>query len=181
MTTNTSAQLHPAQDINTYIDDGFVKVCNISPASTKSKWIYEDINFPVMYSEHKSWVYFMVSGDQIVKIGETGNPLGIRKKKSDQPLTGTRSRLGRYSSFGTTGTGKDSDTDAYVRESLQGDVPSGKVSVWAKQCLIMNYELKVAGQNVTAYGTLHKDLELRYIDHFVNKSGELPIFNKSRK
>ena len=115
-------------NINSYIKDGFEKVCDVAMSHGK-RFIYKSINNELMYASHRSWVYMIVSGETIVKIGETGNPLGIEKSYSDQPITGTKSRLGRLASHGSSG---DQDTDLRIRTELYEDCIEGKVSIWAR-------------------------------------------------
>jgi hypothetical protein len=62
-------------NINSYLKDGFEKVCDV--IQTYGEWKYTNINRELMYYTHTSWVYFIVENEEIVKCGETGNPLGI--------------------------------------------------------------------------------------------------------
>ena len=86
-----------------------------------------------MFSPHNSWVYFIVDGDTIVKVGETSQPLGIESEYHNQPITGTKSRLGRYR--------KGDQTDTYIRNELVESVKNNQVSIWARKC-----ELKVINE-----------------------------------
>lgn len=69
---------HPkAVNIHFLEPDGFKKVCDVVALKDKT-WRYKNINKDLMYSDHTSWVYAIVLGKSIVKIGETGVPLGIK-------------------------------------------------------------------------------------------------------
>ena len=57
-----------------------------------------------------------VDGETIVKIGETGNPLGIRTSRTDQPLKGTKCRFGRLISH------RNDVTDQSIRDTLEESV-----------------------------------------------------------
>ena len=167
-------------NINLYIKDNFKKVCNVSRdvENGKEYWIYTSIDESLMFSEHTSWIYFIVDGIEIVKVGETGARLGqrpssVRADYFDQPITGTKTRLGRYR--------RNGDTDFYIRNSLVESVINNRVSIWAKQCNMLTTTEIVAGENVVVTFCPHKDLELRYLDHFVSSSGRLPRLNKLRK
>ena len=164
-------------NIKQYMQDGFVKVCDVSEGSYYD-WYYKNINREVMYDSHKSWVYFIVLDGEIVKIGETGNPLGIESNSGyvgieSQPKKGTMSRFGRY----RNGDG----TDSFIRGALRKQVKAGRVSLWAKRCDMVEMELTIAGQKQTTLTSFHKDLELRYLTHFVNHVGCLPKLNKAHK
>lgn len=159
--------------INHYLQDGFVKVCDIDP-NLVYEWQYKNINEEIMFSWHNSWIYFITLNDKIVKIGESGNPLGIRMAYSNQPTTGSKSRLGRY----RTGDG----TDASIRNALREDIRKGNiVSIWAKKCQIYSSEHTIAGNSISVNTTIHKALECHYLDYFKTQFGYYPILNKSRK
>jgi hypothetical protein len=160
-----------AKQIEHYVPDGFVRVCDVE--EYYSQWQYKNINQEVMYDDHRSWIYFIVAGTEIVKIGETGQPLGI-KMSDGQPKKGTECRLGRIRS----GDGTDFD----IRHSLREDLESGtKVSIWALKCPSYLTEHKIAGNAKQINTTIHKALELHYIDYFENQTGHKPILNKGRK
>ena len=163
--------LNPALNISTYVTDGFRQVCRPQRCWDGS-WIYEDINEQIMFDDHRSWVYFIVVNDEIVKIGETGNPLGIRTKTTDQPKCGSRSRFGRYR--------HGSDTDEVIRESLAKDVQAGRVTLWARKCDIVEVDITIAGRLGKTSITYHKDLEMRYLDEIYAKTGGYPRLNKAR-
>ena len=160
-----------AEHITHYISDGFVKVCEVEEHF--SHWQYKKINQEVMYDDHRSWIYFIVSGTKIVKIGETGQPLGI-KMSDGQPKKGSECRLGRI----RNGDGTDFD----IRYSLREDLASGtKVSIWALKCPSYLTEHIIAGKAKQINTTIHKALELHYIDYFESQTGHKPILNKGRK
>lgn len=161
-----------ALNINRYIKDGFTQVCKVDADQT-GRWFYQDINENVMYSGHKSWVYFIVVDDQVVKIGETGNPLGIRQAGTIQPKMGSTSRLGRYRN--------GDQTDTYIREELRNEVASQRVSIWAKPCQTVAVEVNVGGVKTVAVTSFHKDLEMKYMDFVYRENGSLPTLNKTRK
>jgi hypothetical protein len=164
-------------NIEQYTQDGFVKVCEVS-ACGYGHWYYKNINRDVMFDPHKSWIYFIVVDSEIFKIGESGNPLGIESKRvypneEPQPKKGTMSRFGRY----RNGDG----TDVFIRDALRKEVKAGRVSLWAKRCDMVEMELTIAGKKQITLTSFHKDLELRYLKHFVEHVGCLPKLNKSHK
>jgi hypothetical protein len=160
-----------AKHIAHYIPDGFVKVCDVE--EYYSQWKYKNIDRAVMYDNHRSWIYFIVSNTEIVKIGETGNPLGIAMSDG-QPKKGTECRLGRIRS----GDGTDSD----IRWSLNEDIKKGvNISIWAFKCPTFVTEHKIAGNIKKISTTIHKSLELHYLDYFKDQVGQIPSLNKGRK
>lgn len=168
-----------ALDINSYIADGFSKVCDVCEAPGKY-WFYKNIDKTLMFSKHRSWVYFILVDNTIVKVGETGNPLGIKASWSYdpdewewQPIRGSRSRFGRYR-YGDT-------SDEAIRWLLSEEVQAGRVSLWARMCEMVETEILIGGQLKLAATTFHKELELHYLDHIVQETGSLPYANKSRK
>ena len=165
-------------NVKNYINDGFEKVCDVLPLKNK-EWVYSKINKDLMFSEHRSWVYFLVIDSSIVKCGETGNPLGIPSKNQYlnemQPVTGTTSRFGRLRK-------QLGDTDEYLRESVVPYVLNGHaVSLWAKKCPIINKQVLIAGETKTVPTTMHKDLEKMYLEYFKTQAYCLPLFNKATK
>ena len=166
----------PALNIENYVADGFIKVCDVEQESSRHSpcWWYSDINEATMFSEHRSWVYFIVLDQEIVKIGETGNPLGIRSKTSDQPLCGSTGRLGRY---------RNGDaTDWFIRYNLYPDIEAGrKVTIWARRCEMVKLSVSVGGIEDETMTTFHKDLEMRYLDRVFSQTGDFPLLNKMRK
>lgn len=159
--------------IDHYIQDGFVKVCDVDP-NLVYEWRYKNINEEIMFGRHNSWIYFIVVNGRIVKIGESGNQLGIRMAYDNQPITGSKSRLGRY----RNGDG----TDASIRNELREDLRNGQVvSIWAKKCQIYTSQQTIAGNAIPVNTTIHKALEYHYLDYFETQVGHLPTLNKSRK
>ena len=174
--------IHPALNIKNYLEDGFVKLCTVKLEYPDHKqwgdeWLYVDINEDLMYSDHRSWIYFIVVGNEIRKVGETGQPLGIRTKQSNQPLRGTKSRFGRYRSH------KDNykeDTDEVIRKALKSEAAQGNISIWVKQCDVIHSNVKVAGNTINVRTAYHKDLEKQYLHHIVGQVGKLPNLNKGK-
>lgn len=173
--------LHDALDINNYINDGFERVCTVAQYGD-NYWRYTQVNNDLMFSDHRSWIYFIVTGDTIVKIGETGNPLGIKQSVrgihyfENNPVCGTTSRLGRYRKF----CGQH-DTDYVCRTKLREDVERGTVSIWAKACALVERSAIIQGIEKTATVSMHKDLEMVYLDNIFSQTGGYPLLNKARK
>ena len=161
-----------ALDIKNYQVDGFVKVCDVANDSD-NRWYYTDINEAAMFADHKSWVYFIVVNGEIVKVGETGNPLGVRMKTSNQPKLGTEGCFGRYRTGDLT--------DAVIREELKKEVCKGLVTLWARRCEMVTVTTSVCGQDDITVTSFHKDLEMRYLDYIFAQTGTLPKLNKARK
>lgn len=159
-------------DINNFIVDGFVKVCDVIQ-STDGHWMYTNQKADLLYSPHRSWVYAICVDNMIVKIGETGNPLGIKHNQIAQPITGTRSRLGRYR--------KGCGTDTEIREKLVEEVANGRVSIWARKCETFTIETTVCGNKILSTLSIHKDLEMQYLDFIKQKTSSYPFLNKARK
>lgn len=166
-----------ALDINNYIVDDFCRVCRVEdPSGEGAEWVYSDINEDILFDNHRSWVYFIVVDGIIWKVGETGNPLGIRYKRgtSNQPLPGSRSRFGRYRN--------GDESDWVVRRRLAEFITEGQtVEFWAKKCPIAAIEITIAGNKKNVGSAIHKDLEMEYLDFILEQTGSLPRLNKSRK
>lgn len=164
-----------ALDIQNYIKDGFAQVCRPINAINDT-WSYIDINSEVLYRSHTSWVYLIVVDREIVKVGETGNRLGIPIARTGaglgQPRKGSASRLGRY----INGCG----TDAYIRSSLFTECNHRRVSIWAKECPIEYSIVKVQGYDRIVQQGLHKDLEYVIMQH-MRESCVWPRLNKLMK
>jgi hypothetical protein len=165
-------------NINEYINDGFEKVCDVTKYGVD--WMYKNINKDLMYSDHNSWVYFIVENETIVKCGETGNPLGIPEQRGYlweypiQPVGNSKSRFGRLR--------KGDGTDAFIRAGLRKSINSGNiVSLWAKKCKIHTLAESLQGQTRRVETTIHKSVELMYLEHFKSNAGHLPLLNKSLK
>ena len=171
--------MNPVFNICHYKKDGFEKVCDVYINRLDGGWAYKNINHDLMYSNHRSWIYFIVADKEIVKAGETGNPLGIQEawiygNQESQPRTGSISRLGRYR--------KGDGTDSYIRESLKNDLRAGKtVSFWAKKCPVKTIQERIGDQVIDIKHTFHKDLEQAYLQHFRDQAGRLPRLNKASK
>lgn len=167
-----------AFNIANFVNDGFKKVCHVG-VDAYDHWLYYGIDKSVMFDYHKSWVYFIVANNQIVKVGESGNPLGIESTRDwyrgeVQPITGTKSRFGRLR--------KGDGTDEYIRESLNSFIKKNvPVTLWAKKCPITTINESVGGRKTQVLGAHHKDLEQEYLSYFESKAGRFPDLNKARK
>jgi len=162
--------------MNDFIRDGFEFVCNINNSkSNEDKWYYENIVQSIMYCNHRSWVYFIVVDGYIFKIGETSQPLGVRKSGFQiQPNTGSKSRLGRY----IDGDG----TDEAIRESSVPYITDGyRIEIWAKKCEISKAKTLIFGEETEIQQSTQKDQEMAYINKFEDSVGIRPIWNKYRK
>lgn len=177
---------------NLYINDlpgiHFEKVCRITNTTHSGftarrweiEWIYKDINPDLMYSSHRSWVYAITVNNRIVKFGETGNPLGIRKKghyNDGQPKSGSTNRLGRYNKYDDY----NGDSDQSIREYLYDDIQRGNyVEFYAYKCPVNYTELLIGEEVVKIKSTIHKDLEKKLIDYHVEVTGHRPELNSGR-
>lgn len=164
-------------NINSYINEGFEKICDVKMLNNeKNEWYYANVNKHLMYADHSSWVYFIVLNDEIVKCGETGNPLGIKEANyfSVQPIKSSKCRFGRLRA--------GDNTDAFVRENLRDAIIAGNaVSLWAKKCDIQTLTENVGGREKYVNVSRHKSLELLYLEHFATEAGGLPSLNKAMK
>jgi hypothetical protein len=159
--------------IKNFKDDGFEKVCDVKEEYYYNRWCYTNINKELMFDTHRSWVYAITLDDVIVKLGETGNPLGI-KMSDGQPKLGSQCRLGRY----RNGDG----TDDYIRRELHDYLHDGhRISFWAKKCPIKMLSESIAGESIKVANTIHKSLEAAYLQYFEDSISCLPMLNKSRK
>lgn len=157
-------------------------ICDIHPLSTTDRWYYYNINHQLMFSDHRSWIYFITVDSEIVKIGETEQPLGILPKargclgpdNSMQPISGSTNRLGRYATMKTASNSPRIDTDEFVREELDNDVKSNKVAFWAFQSQIL---IRQAGIFLVE-SAAHKRLEKLLITKFIEVTGTIPRCNK---
>ena len=168
-----------AENINHYKTLNWQKVCKVNDNS--GRWYYSEINTDLMFSEHRSWVYAITVNDTIVKIGESGQPLGIQGSWSydnsdweTQPKTGTKSTLGRY----RNGDG----TDSRIRENLSEEVNSDDqtVEIYAIKCPVIDHQFDLNGKLVTIKAAIHKDLEKSLMDYYVYHTGTLPALNPHR-
>lgn len=167
-----------ALHINSYLADGFTKVCNIcNIEATEKKWKYIDIIEDIMFANHKSWLYMLTVDDIIFKVGETGNLLGYRTSAEQKhPTASTKGRLGRYI--------QGDETDQNIRTALQPYLDNGStVSFWVKKCEVLGGVVAIFGgeQQEIIYHSFHKDLEVIYLDFIKEKTGSYPILNKGRK
>ena len=164
-------------NINNYIQDGFYKIADAKEELGTDKWSlinqHEDL-----YSEHRSWVYMIVDGDEIVKLGETGNPLGIKKKYDDQPIIGTQCRFGRLRGYGNPRM--TDDTDVRIRTHLQESVEQGTVSLYAKKCEERIVTETIAGKTVEIKLQSHKDIEQQML-FYMEAHHRLPRLNAAKK
>lgn len=158
-----------------YENMNFVRVCTVNQTKNNN-WYYSDINKDVMFSDHTSWVYFITINGYIVKIGETGNPLGIKTSEripywETQPITGSKSRLGRYR--------KGDASDERIRRDLQEDIKSekNKIEFYAIKCEELNIELPILG---TVNSQIHKALERKLLDYYKDYTGTYPRLNTGR-
>lgn len=179
ITTNlNAAPKFTADNINHYTTMDFKKVCKVNENS--GKWYYSEIDKDIMFADHRSWVYVITLSQIIVKAGETEQPLGIKgsrncdpKSWEIQPITGTRSRLGRY----RNGDG----TDRRIREHLYNDIKKGKtVEIYAYKCPIVSHVYNINGKLITINSAVHKGVEKSFLDYFVENTGSLPILNPTR-
>jgi hypothetical protein len=162
-------------NVNHYSTLGFEKVCDVSDSLYNNDgWLYSNINQSLLYADHTSWVYFVVEDDIVVKVGESGVPLGIRTKYHGQPLSGTKCRFGRLANH------KNDNTDSRIRESLKKSVTAGKVSLWAKKCEIELKEMKLEKNPLVCKKVYHKELELAILD-YMSDNHYWPKLNTFRK
>jgi hypothetical protein len=162
-------------NVNHYSSLGFEKVCDVSNRLySNDGWLYTNINQSLLYADHTSWVYFVVEDDIVVKVGESGVPLGIRTKSHGQPLAGTKCRFGRLANH------KNDNTDSRIRESLKKSVKEGKVSLWAKKCTIGLEEMKIERTSIVCKKVYHKELELAILD-YMSDNCYWPKLNTFRK
>ena len=171
-------KIWPPEYIWHYINMNVVRVCSVNLTSD-DKWYYSDIDRDIMFSNHTSWVYFITINGYIVKIGETGNPLGIEPEYwsydilewEPQPKKGSESRIGRY---------RNGDkTDERIRFQLKEDIKSkeNKVEFYAIKCEELTVELPMLG---TVSSQIHKALEKRLLDYFKLHNGTYPRLNTGR-
>ena len=183
------SKLHPLLNINSYMQDGFEIVADVRARNGDGKWEFVDQR-PSLFEAHKSWVYAVVLGEEIVKIGETGLQLGIRPQYhkyskegnllEDQPIMGTKCRMGRLRGFGHTFSPQFAkDTDVRIRSALHEDATEaiGNVSVWAKRCDMIAIESTLYGEPYVTYTTFHKQLEGAYLTRIRKETGVLPRLN----
>jgi len=168
-----------ADKITDYAPMGFRRVCRVRQEPDGS-WYYTDIDRSLMFSKHNSWIYMITVNASIIKIGETGNPLGIEPQArygtytETQPKTGSESRLGRYR--------KGDQTDSRCRDILKDRIAQGDlVEFWARRCPRIKMNLPLHETTLHVNNHHHKDLELALLDYYVKNVGRLPELNLSRK
>lgn len=176
--------LEDALNIKNYIVDGFkcigsVKDNRVYPdQAAGSTWMFTDVFEEYMFAQHSSWVYMIVDGEEIVKIGETGNPLGI-KDYADEPKKGTKCRMGRLRNQGFAAM-NSRDTDARIRYELYESVQQNRVTVWALKCEYLHSQQLIGGIMKDIILTSHKQLEHHYLDLIKEECGMLPRLNLGR-
>lgn len=158
-----------------YNGDDFKLVCEVdAKRCTTEKWVYTNINDDILFDSHLSWVYIITVDDYVFKIGETANPLGIKRTVDNQPKSGSTNRIGRY----VNGDG----TDQGIRYAAARYLAAGHtVSFYAKKCEISNITTTIAGKPTTVSSVSQKSEELAYLNQYVNTTGALPLWNKSTK
>jgi hypothetical protein len=170
-------------NVHNYTRDGFVKIATVEhDRNHYGYWRFNILNEDLFFENHRSWAYIIASGNEVVKLGETGNPLGIRStrgKHKGQPITGTKSRMGRLRMMGDVDA-PNGDTDARIRSELREDVSAGKVSVWVRRCDIDYTETKIHGETITIPCLHHKDIERKYLNRIVEETGRLPRLNPAK-
>jgi len=159
-------------------DVGWEKVCDVRTTYYGNYWYYVNINKDIMFSPHQSWIYAITDNEQIVKIGESGNPLGIRYKRFDsnfpesQPQIGTKCRLGRYR--------KNGDSDQTIREYLRREAANNQIAIYAYKCPNFEIPISIGGKEKIVQSTIHKHLEKVILDFIAEKDGRYPWLNCGR-
>lgn len=137
-----------------------------------------------IYKEHTSYIYLVVAGDEIVKLGETEKPLAILNEKSTTTTTlfrtGSFSRIGRLSSH-TDNNEKDS-TDEGIRNALLTEASNGDVQIFAWAIPILGhtdsrFKDNASGGKMSFTG--HKDLEKQLLELLIREAS-LPRLNKGK-
>ena len=196
-------KLPPQLNIKNYKADGFQKAARIIVPSITvddleyfvKHWVMVDVREDLIFSDHRSWVYCIVLDDKwIMKLGETGLPLGLRRKQfseyernleesyGPQPLTGTNNRFGRLTRFGDVDNADwvKGDTDVRIRSKLANEAREGRISLWVRQCEVTEVPVKVAGKEQVLKHAFHKDLEKAYLTRMLDEGGQLPILNSAK-
>jgi len=166
-------------NINTYVQDGFSKVADVRANPDNGKWELVEQS-PSLYENHTSWVYAVVVGEEIVKIGETGLLLGIKRQRTDQPVICTTNRMGRLAGFGNIFSEDwKTDTDVRIRSALHEEALEhvGKVSIWVRRCDVVNIKSTLYGEPYETFTTYHKQLEKAYLTRIHKETGGLPRLN----
>lgn len=170
--------------IKDFVHDGFCKIADVETdyqyhTPKNPNWQLTNTNDLLLYSEHDSWIYCIVRDDTIVKIGETGNPLGVRNQDGSLG-SGTKGRLGRLCTHGKADE-QSTDTDSRIRYELKKDADDGLISIWAKQCPVETTTMILGGKEKTIRLQTHKSLEVVFLDHIFETTGAYPEMNKGRK
>jgi hypothetical protein len=163
--------------------DGWRKVCTVKSTRVGNEWVYVDIDQGIMYSDHTSWVYAIVVDGVVVKFGESGVPLGIRTSTSDQPLKGTKCRLGRYRNHKATAKeGSSKDTDEEIRKALRSRTQSSNhvVEIYAIKCREVIVPTQIGNTIVDLKSKVHKHLEKALLDYYYTHCGRYPELNPNR-
>jgi hypothetical protein len=164
-----------AENIDHYLDLGFKKVCSVRSTRVGNYWEYTHIDESVMYDSHRSWVYVITRHGRIVKIGETGNPLGI-KMSDGQPKLGTQCRLGRY----RKGGGTDEDIRDMLRTETQNKLHTHAIEIYAMKCPEIDFPIKICTEDKIIKSQIHKELEKALLDYFKANIGQYPDCNAGR-
>lgn len=177
--------MQPLQNVNIWIENpkyidhyislgfDFKKVCTVKSTQHGNEWYYVDIDEDILYSKHRSWVYVLTRFNRILKIGETGNPLGIRSSKGgSQPLRGSHNRLGRYR--------RGDKSDQTVRESYRNETQDEYgLEFYAVKCQEIDISMpKLSKKPIKAQ--IHKQLEKFLLDYYKEKVGVYPPSNTGR-
>ena len=181
--TNPPAlNLNPMFHVSNFLPDGFVKFADVGlKPSNNIQWIYTNQHSD-MYSDYFSWVYLIALNDFVVKIGESGQPMAILSNKNNQPITGTTCRMGRIANHVEYRENGRHDTDTTIRDFLNPYIATGStVSIYARQCPVLPHQISAMGKSVKLECTMHKSVELVYLNHCVDTIGEIPILNKGLK
>lgn len=165
--------------IKNYINDGFQHIADVKQKEYGhySNWELSNVNEELLFSEHNSWVYVIVEDEQVVKLGETGQPLGVKGTRTFM-LQGTQSRFGRLISHGDA-LADARDTDSRIRFHLWESAMQGKVSLYAFKCPSETITTNVFGVEHTFVAHTHKTVEKAYLTS-LSASGCLPKLNKAR-
>ena len=180
-TVQVNKNKHNPDHINYYHNLGWKKVCTVKSQYFGNDWFYEEIDETLMYSNHRSWIYAITVDGVIQKIGETERPLGIKSKKTNQPITGTKSRLGRYRTHKASSC-RESDTDETIRDSLRRETqdPNKEVAFYAIKCPEVFHKFKFLNEEISIPAQIHKRLEKFLLDYYFQQYNEYPPLNVGR-
>lgn len=181
-TNPPTLNLNPMFHVSNFLPDGFVKFADVGlkPSNT-IQWIYTNQHLD-MYSDYFSWVYLIVLDSFVVKIGESGQPMAILSIKNNQPISGTTCRMGRIANHVEYRENGQPTTDTAIRDFLNPYIANGSnVSIYARRCPVLPHQISAMGKSVKLECTMHKSVELVYLNHCVDDIGEIPILNKGLK